>query len=438
VIQIKRLFWISLAIKLFLAAIIPVSSDEAYYWVWSRHPQLSYYDHPPFVAWLFWLGEHVRFLDGMVRWPGVLLAHGTLAIWLWLLKSYLSDEQRRIWLFLALLSPLMGGSGLIVTPDLPLMFFYAAALCLFFHWQNNPTRLMALFLGLAVGLGFSSKYMMALFVLSLLPFVGISPGLRRTFLRQTPILLIGAVVGAMPVWLWNLVNDFVSLKFQTAHGLGQKDWKPSWTLEYIAAQIGILFPVVVYWALKSGRRLPPVFHFLAWTPLIFFLLTTSRGYVEANWPIVAYPPVFALAASAYPRNVKGLRFTLCLWGMAITMLAIVIIAKPKWSETTKVREFHRFDRVVDVSRGYSPLFARSYQMASTLYFSQRRPVYKLKGMNRRDFFDYLAESEPNRGVYYLVVEKTDHLPADYAAKGHLVTKTIPVDDLHEIWEIRSP
>src|SRR5215213_10135897 len=34
-----------------LAARLNLSFDEAYYWLWSQHLQLSYYDHPPLVAW---------------------------------------------------------------------------------------------------------------------------------------------------------------------------------------------------------------------------------------------------------------------------------------------------------------------------------------------------------------------------------------------------
>ena len=26
--------------------------DEAYYWLWGQHPDWSYYDHPPFNAWV--------------------------------------------------------------------------------------------------------------------------------------------------------------------------------------------------------------------------------------------------------------------------------------------------------------------------------------------------------------------------------------------------
>jgi 4-amino-4-deoxy-L-arabinose transferase-like glycosyltransferase len=48
---------LSLAIKIVLAILIPLSLDESYYWVWGQNPQLSYYDHPPMVGWLFFLGR---------------------------------------------------------------------------------------------------------------------------------------------------------------------------------------------------------------------------------------------------------------------------------------------------------------------------------------------------------------------------------------------
>jgi hypothetical protein len=49
--RLQKIFWISLILKLALAAVIPLTNDEAYYWVWAQHMQWSFYDHPPFVAW---------------------------------------------------------------------------------------------------------------------------------------------------------------------------------------------------------------------------------------------------------------------------------------------------------------------------------------------------------------------------------------------------
>jgi hypothetical protein len=38
------------ALRLLVAALVPLAPDEAYYWVWSRALQPGYLDHPPMVA----------------------------------------------------------------------------------------------------------------------------------------------------------------------------------------------------------------------------------------------------------------------------------------------------------------------------------------------------------------------------------------------------
>jgi len=435
--MIAKIFWISLAVKLVLAGLLPLTGDEAYYWVWSQHLQLSYYDHPPFVAWLYWLGNPFQFLPGSVRWPGVLLGHATLWLWLKILEPHLSVEQRRIWLLLALLSPLAGGSGIVVTPDLPLMFFYALSLWVFFRWQKNPDWKISLLFGLAMGLGFSSKYMMVLFALSVVPVILLNKKLRGGFLKQVPWLIAGGLIGSLPVLLWNYWHDGASFAFQKSHGLGRK-WKPSWTIEYFLVQIAVIFPIILYWALLARRRIPMVFHFLAWTPLVFFACTTFGGYVEANWPIAAYPSIFALAACWYPINRKGLHFTLGFWALALGLLTVVILGKPGWSKKLKFKEFHQFDAVTAAAKDLTPLYTRSYQMAAKMSFDLKRPVYKLHGMNRKDFFDFIEDSKPKERMYYWVAQKNDKLPVQYLSANHREEEKIPVDELYEIRRIVVP
>ena len=38
---------------------IPLTEDEAYYRLWSMKPAFGYFDHPPMIAWLIWLGRHI-------------------------------------------------------------------------------------------------------------------------------------------------------------------------------------------------------------------------------------------------------------------------------------------------------------------------------------------------------------------------------------------
>ena len=121
--------WIAtLIVKLLLSGFLPLAPDEAYYWVWSHNFQLSYFDHPPFVAWLFAIAQPLESVFSLVRWPAVLLGH--LAYWFWLplFRDILDNRGLLVWSALWLLSPLTGPGSMVVTPDLPLLFFWPLAL----------------------------------------------------------------------------------------------------------------------------------------------------------------------------------------------------------------------------------------------------------------------------------------------------------------------
>src|SRR6202048_3239243 len=47
------------ALRLAAAAWTPLTFDEAYYWMWSKHLAGGYYDHPPMVAFLIRLGTMI-------------------------------------------------------------------------------------------------------------------------------------------------------------------------------------------------------------------------------------------------------------------------------------------------------------------------------------------------------------------------------------------
>ena len=45
--------------RLVAAAWTPLTFDEAYYWMWSKHLAGGYYDHPPMVAFVIRLGTMI-------------------------------------------------------------------------------------------------------------------------------------------------------------------------------------------------------------------------------------------------------------------------------------------------------------------------------------------------------------------------------------------
>jgi hypothetical protein len=72
----RRWFWAALpatlAFRFWLAAVTPMTGDEAYFYWWGKIPDWGYYDHPPMIGW--WLAALIPFgeAEGWLRLPQVL------------------------------------------------------------------------------------------------------------------------------------------------------------------------------------------------------------------------------------------------------------------------------------------------------------------------------------------------------------------------------
>src|ERR1700738_5648888 len=64
--------------RLWYSTHLELVGDEAYYWLWSRHPDICYLDKGPVIAWFIWLGTALfgQTVFG-IRFFAVLLACGT-------------------------------------------------------------------------------------------------------------------------------------------------------------------------------------------------------------------------------------------------------------------------------------------------------------------------------------------------------------------------
>lgn len=178
-----------------------MTSDETYYWVGRQKPQLSYFDHPPLVAWLFWLGHPFEMFGNAVRWPGVLLGHCTLILWFYIWKELDPRYQERFrnWLWIALLSPLIGFGSLIITPDLPVIFFWSASLLFVLRALRTKETSDYALLGLALGFGFLAKYHIVLFTLFLLLYLSFEKKWSETSFSKIVVTLVLGLVACSPV-----------------------------------------------------------------------------------------------------------------------------------------------------------------------------------------------------------------------------------------------
>lgn len=424
-----RLWLFLLLTKLVLSALIPLSADEAYYWVWSERLQLSYFDHPPMVAWLFYIGHFLEPFANAVRWPAVILGHGMMAVWYLLLNRHASKDQMQNWIGLVLLSPLLGFGSLLVTPDLPVLFFWSLSIYLAVQALDKKSVFSYLLLGAALGLGFCAKYHIVLFIPCLLVYLTVEKRWREVRWAGVLATIAAGLIFCAPVLLWNLENNFASFEFQLKHGLEESYYDPRWTGDYVGGQILLLFPLIFWAALRA--RVPQALrwaYYFGWGPLLFFLFTSLKASVEANWPIIAYPAIFTLALY-YPRTPKWSKIYYGFFGVLYVVVLGSMIVPTFRNIHGKVIEPYHMQEVSEGVRGFSPLYASNYQIAASLWYLNKVPTFKLKEMSRIDFFDTFPEAIPSGNKFYLIKHEINGLPGWFSPQEWQVKeiKRMPPD-----------
>lgn len=197
-----------------LAQLIP---DEAYYWQYAQHMDLSFYDHPPMVAWLIWLGTSILGHNEFGVRIGALICGLISMGYLYALTQNLYDKSTamRAVLLLTIL-PLGFATGILMTPDAPLVAAWAATLYYMERALIANQNSAWLGMGIAFGLGMLSKYSLGLLGIAALVFVIIDPTARRWMLRPHPYLAaLLAVILFSPVIIWNYENNWASFSFQS-------------------------------------------------------------------------------------------------------------------------------------------------------------------------------------------------------------------------------
>jgi hypothetical protein len=281
-------------LRLVAAAWTPLTFDEAYYWMWSKHLAGGYYDHPPMVAVVIRLGTMIAGdTEFGVRLVSILLA---------LPMSWAVYRTATI---------LFGGmrvavGTLVVTPDAPLLV--AASFVLFYLAKVLETGrgVWWLAVGAAVGAALLSKYTALFFGPAILVWLVRVPKLRRWLISPWPYLggLVASAIFA-PVILWNRDHQWVSFIKQIGRAR-ITDFKPTFLAELIPTQVAFATPLVfilgamgLYALLRrnaGASAARALINAMFWTIALYFIWHSLHARVEANWFAPVYP-AFAIAAA---------------------------------------------------------------------------------------------------------------------------------------------
>ncbi len=323
-----------LAVRAVMAGILPITADEAYYWLWSRHPDFGYLDHPPMIAWLIRAGT-LLFGDTFfgVRFSGLILS-GLATFFVWKSgQALLREETKAVTAALFFNLTLMTNAEMLAaTPDMPSIATSAALLFCLARLQQTGDGRYWLLGGLAAGLGLLSKYSALFLVGGAFFWLALSPGERRWLKGPWPwAAAVLALLVFLPHLIWQQGHDWETFRFQFSRIAGHQ-LTARFIVEFAGAQLGLASPFILVlgavglWAARrdSALFLPAM---LIWPALAYFVIHALHDRVQGNWPCFLYPAFSILAASQFApwRNwsgrlavpVAGL-FLVLVYGQALT------------------------------------------------------------------------------------------------------------------------
>ena len=403
--------------KLLLAWFIPAFGDETYYYIWSQHPQLSYFDHPPMVSWFIYLGQLMGPAGNSVslRIVFIFASFVTALIWIQILHLKNFDNSKiLICLVLLLLNPLLGVGSILATPDVPLVLFWSLSYYCYLKIMELNTRRWYILLGLFLGLGFCSKYHIVLFVISGLIYLFWTKNIFRLHLQGVLLTIFFGAVFSLPVIIWNAQNNWASFLFQIQHGFGETsfDWK--WPVGYLLAQLLITNPLIfILLFKKNSDSMEKIFSL---SQLAFFFTSSFKSVVEGNWPLTSH--LHSVTHFCSVANRRLFRYSILYWlAFYVTIgLFFILPVTRQISEAVKKNlvNISQLTELLAITEKFQPLYGPSYQVSSLLSWKTQKLIPKLHGLSRHDFYDTLPEATPIAKIFYVLKYDNSDWPLKYA------------------------
>ncbi|QWE13860.1 glycosyltransferase family 39 protein [Polynucleobacter sp. AP-Sving-400A-A2] len=232
---------------------IEFSVDEAHYALYAKHLAWSYFDHPPLVGWIQWPLVSLTSSEGIIRLiPELLWVLSAFLVYRVTLEIHRLIQGRNagylttalpsanlcgLMAVLAIITaPLPHVLAIGLLPDTLLAPLSLGLMLMALRWTRKDYFTIAdwIITGLILGLAGLSKYTAAFTAFALLFVLLASP--KKVWITEVGFWLAAAIalIVISPVLYWNWVNDWISFKYQIAHGSGG-----AWEWRRVGAFVGI-------------------------------------------------------------------------------------------------------------------------------------------------------------------------------------------------------
>lgn len=386
--------------KLVIARYFPLIGDEAYYWLWSRHLDLSYVDHPPMIAYVNYI---LTTLFGNNEFAIRLGAIGIVLIISWIIylagRELYGEKAGAVAAVVFNLLPLFFGGGMFLVPQTLLFLFWALSFYLMVRIVKTGKQHYWYLLGISAGLGLLSDYGMILFLVGVGAYLLFNREQRHWLTRKEPYL--GALLALLifsPVIFWNISHNFPSLSY---HGERANIFSLQNILYFLLLQIILFTPsLFVATVMKLGKTdLSGIFSGVVFIP---FALLSPFVMVGGHWPAAAYLPS-VLSVSHLKKWVFRLTviFALIINALAFTYYLFLYPVPPGLSPN---RELQRY---IHNQPQRTVVIANNLGLAALVAFYGKTEVFMPPGRHPQYDLWGKPKLKPGNNVLYFALNESE-------------------------------
>lgn len=322
----------TLIFRFWLAAVTPITGDEAYFIWWGQFPDWGYYDHPPMIGW--WLAALLK-VSAAVWWLRlpVILQPAILA---WAVAAFLRHPLPRVAWWTAILVLLAPAHvwNVFITTDTPLVYCSVFSGLAWLRARRaedvgRSARRWYLLCGLLLAGAVLSKYFAALLGFAYLVDTLWRPqrrkfaGLALAYAPVVPALLLMAWWNAGHCWP-NFMFNFIN-----RHGDAGLSWRTP--LLYLGMLVYLFTPPACWLLLRGqpvgrqglqrGERRTLIL--LALVPFLLFAALSLVKTIGMHWVLSFIPFVLIFLACALPPETLR-RLALFFVGFAALHAGVII------------------------------------------------------------------------------------------------------------------
>lgn len=346
-------------VRLILAGFIGLDGGPAYYAMWSRHLEMSYFDHPMMVAVMVRVSTTLFGWNSFaIKLPAVLVYLATSIFMYKTIKLWGGKDKGAFYavMFFNFIPWIAESFGIKAgNPDIPFLFCWLMAFYYFskLYKTENPNNWY--FIGLWTAIGLLSKYKMVFVYPALLLCMLGMPKLKSQW-KKPQLYISGffALVGIVPTVIWNINNDFASFSYHLVERQGSFGFKPMQLLKFLGNQIaimGVFIPVLLFinaYKHKSSEVGKAVIFFIAPAVVVFSFANLCFGQSMQNWWASVYMTLLVLygvkrAINKYDKWILIFTATVTIIGNAFYIYPFGV----KLKESTNFLDHHLFDKAAE-------------------------------------------------------------------------------------------